>query len=58
MDEFTTTSDNLDQTDEAILFHTVSDEAIEAAGIALMQTIHGLLCSTRTLSLTQYCESC
>jgi hypothetical protein len=31
MDEFRTTSDNLDQTDEDILTSTVSDEAIEAA---------------------------
>jgi hypothetical protein len=31
MDEFSTTSDNLDQTDEDILTYTVSDEALEAA---------------------------
>jgi hypothetical protein len=30
MDEFSTTSDNLDQTDEDILTYTVSDEALEA----------------------------
>jgi hypothetical protein len=29
MDEFSTTSDNLDQTDEEILNPTVSDDAIE-----------------------------
>jgi hypothetical protein len=39
MDGFTTTSDNLDQTDEAILTCTVSDEALEAAaGPLLAQT--------------------
>jgi hypothetical protein len=32
MDEFSTTSDTLDQTDEEILTYTVSDEALEAAG--------------------------
>ena len=31
MDEFSTTSDNLDQTDEEVLTYTVSDEALEAA---------------------------
>jgi hypothetical protein len=31
MDEFSTTSDNLDQADEDILTSTVSDEATEAA---------------------------
>jgi hypothetical protein len=31
MDEFSTTSDTLDQTDEDILTYTVSDEALEAA---------------------------
>jgi hypothetical protein len=30
MDEFSTTSDNPDQTDQDILTYTVSDEAIEA----------------------------
>jgi hypothetical protein len=31
MDEFSTTSDHLDQTDEDILTYTVSDEELEAA---------------------------
>ena len=31
MDEFSATSDNLDQADEDILIPTVSDEALEAA---------------------------
>jgi hypothetical protein len=31
MDEFSTASDNLDQTDEEILTPTVLDEALEAA---------------------------
>jgi hypothetical protein len=31
MDEFSTTSDNLDQTDEEILTYAASDEALEAA---------------------------
>jgi hypothetical protein len=31
MDEFSTPSDTLDQTDEEILTYTVSDEAMEAA---------------------------
>jgi hypothetical protein len=31
MDEFSTTSDNLDQTDEDILTYTVSNEVLEAA---------------------------
>jgi hypothetical protein len=31
MDEFSTTSDTLDQADEDILTYTVSDEALEAA---------------------------
>jgi hypothetical protein len=31
MDEFSTTSDTLDQTDEEILTYTASDEALEAA---------------------------
>jgi hypothetical protein len=31
MDEFSTTSDNLDQTDEDILTYTAPDEALEAA---------------------------
>jgi hypothetical protein len=31
MDEFSTTGDNLNQTDEDILTYTVSDEALEAA---------------------------
>jgi hypothetical protein len=31
MDEFSTTSDNLDQADEDILTYTVSDEALEGA---------------------------
>jgi hypothetical protein len=31
MAQFSTTSDNLDQTDEDILTYTISDEAIEAA---------------------------
>ena len=33
MDEFSKSSDILDQTDEDILTPTVSDEAIQAAGI-------------------------
>jgi hypothetical protein len=33
MDEFSTTIDTLDQTDEGILTPTVSDEALEAAAI-------------------------
>ena len=31
MDEFSTTSETLDQADEEILTYTVSDEALEAA---------------------------
>ena len=31
MAEFSTTSDNVDQTDEDVLTYTVSDEALEAA---------------------------
>jgi hypothetical protein len=31
MDEFNTTSDTLNQTNEEILTHTASDEALEAA---------------------------
>jgi hypothetical protein len=31
MDEFSTTSDTLDQADEDILTYTVSDDALEAA---------------------------
>jgi hypothetical protein len=32
MDEFSTTSNTLDQADEEILTYTASDEALEAAG--------------------------
>jgi hypothetical protein len=35
MDEFSTTSDNLNQTDEDILTYTVSDDALEAAAGSL-----------------------
>jgi hypothetical protein len=35
MDEFNTTSDNLNQTDEEILTYTASDEALEAAAGSL-----------------------
>jgi hypothetical protein len=50
MDEFRTTSDNLDQTDEEILTYTASDEALEAAtgterGDCVLTGI--VLCSTR-----------
>jgi hypothetical protein len=46
MDEFSTTSDNLDQTDEDILTYTASDEALEAAagterGIVFRRTLLG-----------------
>ena len=37
MDEFSTTSDTLDQADEEILTYTVSDEALEAAAGTLAQ---------------------
>jgi hypothetical protein len=37
MDEFSTSSDNREQTDEDILTSTVSDEALEAAAGTLAQ---------------------
>ena len=39
MDEFSTTSDNLDQADEDILYYTVSDDALEAAAWQMTDTI-------------------
>jgi hypothetical protein len=38
MDEFSTTSDTLDQADEDILTYAVSDEALEAAADCGAQT--------------------
>jgi hypothetical protein len=60
MDEFSTTSDTLEEADEVILTPTASDDALleAAGGFAAAQTIHGLLCSTRTLAFTAVCESC
>ena len=52
MDEFSTTSDTLDQADEDNLTYTVSDEALEAA-------IRGILIDwTRTyLKIAEGCRS-
>jgi hypothetical protein len=45
MDEFSTTSDNLDQADEDVLSYTVSDEALEAAAEAgVVETSVGSWC--------------
>ena len=43
MDEFSTTSDNLDEADEDILTPTVSDDALEAAAAAAgAEPTHGV----------------
>jgi hypothetical protein len=54
MDEFTTTSDNLDQTDEDILNPTASDEALKAAGDGVA------MCSYQTATYYggMWCEVC
>jgi uridine phosphorylase len=55
MDEFTTTSDNLDQADEDILAYTISDEELEAA----TDFGAGPLAGAKTFwMLTVICEVC
>jgi hypothetical protein len=44
MDESSTTSFTLDQTDEEILTHTVSDETLEAAAGESYLTTTGISC--------------